>query len=183
MESNGVLLAFGIFDTVVVPGTDDAGFKAYGKDKVKVLASHFFSADEGANDRLQSQWNQTKYHINENIKAAIPEEVRNGKSGSSTAWFLFQLMNNKVNYQPFFGMLLHIAEVALTLPVSNAWPERGASAMKLVKTRCRNSLQNDMLESLLMVLINGPSMKDCGQVVKLAVKMWLGERKGKSFPL
>lgn len=47
-------------------------------------------------------------------------------------------------------MLLHIAEVALTLSVSNAWPEREASAMKLVKIRCRNSLQNEMLEALLM---------------------------------
>ena len=65
LESNGVLLAFGIFDPVLVPGTDD------------VLASHFFPEDKEANDRLQSQWNQMKYHVNENVKAAIPEEVRN----------------------------------------------------------------------------------------------------------
>lgn len=54
-ESNGVLLVFAIFDPVLVAGTDDAGFKAYGQDKVKVLASHFLPADEGANGRLQSQ--------------------------------------------------------------------------------------------------------------------------------
>jgi len=182
LQSNGVLLAFTIFDPILVPEIEDAGFKACGQDKVKVLASHFFRADEGANDRLQSQWSQMKYHVNENIKAAIPEEVRNGKSGSSTAWFLSQVMKNKVNYQPFFDMLLHIAKVALILPVSNAWPERGASAMKLVKTRCRNSLQNEMLEALLMVLINGPSVKDCGPLVKLAVKTWLGEKKRKKLP-
>ena len=123
-----------------------------------------------------------KYHISENIRAAIPEEVRNDKTSSTTAWFLSQLMKNKVNYQPCFGILLQIAEVALTLPDSNVWPERGASAMKLVKTRCRSSLQNDMLESLQMVLINGPSVKDSGPVVKLAVKLWLGGKKRKKLP-
>ena len=33
-----------------------------------------------------------------------------------------------------------------------------------------------------MVLINGPSVKDCGPVVKLAVKMWLAEKKRKKLP-
>lgn len=116
LGKNGVLLAFGIFDPVLVPGTDDAGFKAYGQDKVKALAFHFFPADEGANDKLQSQWNQIKYHVNENVKRAIPEEVKNGTCDSSTAWFMSQLMKNKVNYQPFFDMLLQIAEIVLTLP-------------------------------------------------------------------
>ena len=58
---------------------------------------------------------------------------------------------------PFFGTLLDLTEIALTIPVTNAWPERDASAMKPVKSRCRSSLQNDTLEAaLLMVLINGP---------------------------
>ena len=89
-------------------------------------------------------------------------------------------MKNKVNYQPFFYLLLQIAEIALRLPVSNAWPE--CLARMEVTTRCRNSLQNEMLEALLMVLINGLSVKDCGLVVKLAVKMWLAEKKRKKVP-
>ena len=59
-----------------------------------------------------------KYEISENIKAAIPEEVRNGKTSNILAWFLYQLMKSKVNY-PLFGMLLWVAEVSVTLPVSN----------------------------------------------------------------
>ena len=51
------------------------------------------------------------------MKEAIPDEVRNGTSDSSAAWFLSQLMKNKVNYQPFFDILLQIAEIA--------WSERG----------------------------------------------------------
>ena len=61
-----------------------------------------------------------KYHINENIKAVILEEVEMARPAAYTAWFMSQLMKNKVNYQSFFGMLLQIAEVALTLLVSNA---------------------------------------------------------------
>ena len=71
-----------------MPGTDQSGFKVHGKDEMKVLASHFFRADEGAIGRLQSQWNQMKYEISENIKAAIPEEVRNSKTSNILAWFL-----------------------------------------------------------------------------------------------
>ena len=35
-----------------------------------------------------------KYEISENIKAAIPEEVRNSKTGNILAWFLYQLMKS-----------------------------------------------------------------------------------------
>lgn len=49
--------------------------------------------------------------------------------------------------------------------------------MKFVKIRCRNLLQNEMLEVLFMVLINGFFVKDCDLVVKLVVKMWLLEKK------
>lgn len=43
---------------------------------------------------------------------------------------------------------MHIVEIALTMPISNAWPERGASRVKLVKTRLRSRLTNEMLEAL-----------------------------------
>ena len=60
-----------------------------------------------------------KYEISENIKAAIPEEVRYSKTSNILTWFLYQLMKSKVNYPLMFGMLLWVAEVSVTLPVSN----------------------------------------------------------------
>ena len=60
-----------------------------------------------------------KYEISENIEAAIPEEVRNSKTSNILTWFLYQLMKSKVNYPLMFGMLLWVAEVSVTLPVSN----------------------------------------------------------------
>ena len=46
-----------------------------------------------------------------------------------------------------------------SLPVTNAWPERGASAVKRVKTRFRSQMKDDPLNSLLMITINGPAFK------------------------
>ena len=51
--------------------------------------------------------------------------------------------------------------------------------MKLVKTRCRNSLQN---EGLLMVLINGPSAKACSPVVVGRKHVVTRKKKETPFP-
>ena len=46
-----------------------------------------------------------------------------------------------------FHHIYRIAKISLIVPVSNAWPERGASSIKRVKTR------------MLMLFINGPSFQ------------------------
>ena len=51
---------------------------------------------------------------------------------------------------------MQLAEVTLSAPITNAWPERGASAIKRIKTRLRNRLKNDMLNSLVHISVNGP---------------------------
>jgi len=57
------------------------------------------------------------------------------------------------------------------MPVSNAWPERGASALKRLKTRLRNSQKKEMLESLLHISINGPPVKESEAVINKAVAL------------
>lgn len=77
-----------------------------------------------------------------------------------------------------------IAEVAASLPVTNAWPERGASALKNVKTRHRNRLKNDMLEAILQVTINGPDSNNnlkAEEVIKAAVEKWLKAKDRKKL--
>jgi hypothetical protein len=70
--------------------------------------------------------------------------------------------------------LVKIAEVALSMPVSNAWPERGASAVKRIKTRLRGSLRNRMLNSLMMLTINGPEAGSplARELIEKSVKNW-----------
>ena len=50
--------------------------------------------------------------------------------------------------------------------------ERGASAVKQLKTTLRSSLKGDMLESLMHITINGPEVQECESLVKKAVKKW-----------
>ena len=73
--------------------------------------------------------------------------------------------------------------MSLNIPVTNAWPERGASAMKLVKTRCRTSLLIDTLEALSMLLINSSPVKQCKSLVQNAARRWIDQKKGKKLPV
>jgi len=56
-----------------------------------------------------------------------------------------------------------LREINLSLPMSKAWTERGASAVKRVKSRLRSSM-----EALLHVFINGPPVCEAQKLVKEA---------------
>lgn len=67
-----------------------------------------------------------------------------------------------------YPCISRVSEDALALPVSNAWPERGASKIKLIKSRLRSRLKNDLLNSLLQISVNGPGVfsEDSDDVIK-----------------
>lgn len=81
-------------------------------------------------------------------------------------------------------MLSKLAENCLSLPVSNAWPERGASALRRIKTRLRSRLSNTMLQSLLQITINGPSIssKELEDVIEDCVKVWTLRKNRRKLP-
>ena len=56
----------------------------------------------------------------------------------------------KFEYGYFYPLIVELAEVALSAPITNSWPERGASAVKRITTRLRKRLKNDMLNSYYM---------------------------------
>ena len=70
-----------------------------------------------------------------------------------------------------FPNLVKLSAVAQSLSVTNAWPERGASDLKWIKTRLRNSLKDDMLDSLLQISINGPPVSKAKYVIDQAVRL------------
>lgn len=78
--------------------------------------------------------------------------------------------------------LLQVAEVCLSMPVSNAWPERGASALKRLKTRLRNLLKKQMLESLLHITINGPPVQESEFLITKAVALWKEKNHRRKLP-
>ena len=70
------------------------------------------------------------------------------------------------------------------LPVLNAWPERGASALKHIKTRLRSQLSNLMLQSLMQMSINGPpiNLKETEDIIEDCIKVWTLQKKRCKMP-
>lgn len=96
-----------------------------------------------------------------------------GKKSTPNEWSLKRVMATKSTFEQVYPRSVQIAEAALALPVSNAWPERGASQLKLIKTRIRSQIKNDLLASLLYITINGPAphTEACNSLVSKAVGM------------
>ena len=76
------------------------------------------------------------------------------------------------NFNSMFPKLAKVAVVILSLLVSNAWPERGATAIKRIKTRLWNRIKNAMLESLMQVTINRPDVKEARTIIDESVESW-----------
>ena len=61
--------------------------------------------------------------------------------------------------------------------MTNAWPERGASAVKRIKVRARSQMKNDVLNSLLHISINGPgvNIKEADNLISQVVKKYINQ--------
>ena len=174
-DSSEIVSAFCIFVPLAVPEQDADGFTDYGVKEIKLLGSHFYRGEESEDirEQLVVEWRSMKYHLKDIVKPKVPQSVKGGTGKvTSTEWCLLHILSMPV-YKQFFPRITLIAEVAASLPVTNAWPERGASALKNLKTRHRNRIKNDMLGALLQVSINGPACNDAGEVVRTAVSNWL----------
>lgn len=181
-DSCPVLEAFNVFDPMLVPESG-VEMKNYGQGQVEVLCNQYFKENTEGSDRLKAEWEGMKYHLRDVIRPSMPDSVKSGKDVSPTEWCLLQLLKNTAVRQ-LYPNVTYIAEVIISLPVSNAWPERGASTLKALKTRLRNRLSTPMLESLLHICINAPepSSPEVQQIVKEAVNTWLEKKKRRKVP-
>lgn len=136
-----------------------------------------------ATEKLISEWQNLKYYINDNIKPNIPEDVRNGKKSTPTEWLLLQLLRN-TTLENFYPSVIQIAGIILAIPITNAWPERGASCLKSIKTKSRNRLSETMLESILHICINGPEpeSEEGRKLVKLSFDTWVKAKNRRKLP-
>lgn len=145
-ESLQVLTALRIFDVTAIPNRSDVGSKDYRVRDVQILAEHFFQGEPEEKkiekkEELLFEWQKLKYNflqMREDIPPEIAKPTNNMLTKSSTEWLLERMLSMRSTYQHFFPEMLCIAEVCLSLPVSNAWSERGTSAIKRIKTRMRS---------------------------------------------
>lgn len=177
-----IVSAFSIFNPLALPQQGTSAFKEHGARKIQTLAKHFFS-EPAKQDQLLAEWEKFKFDM-DTWKQEIPAEVKDSHLQTATEWCLKRLISLKTSYSIVFPALTNIAEVCLSMPVSNAWPERGCSALKRVKTRLRNRLSVDMLQSLLMITINGPKVgtSECESLVTAAVEKWQAQKKRRKMP-
>ncbi|KAL9969607.1 hypothetical protein ACROYT_G021840 [Oculina patagonica] len=112
-----------------------------------------------------------------NWKIKMPAEIREGTTKSAeqlptpTEWCLSRILQMRCALGSLYPGISKFAEVALAFGVSHAWPDRGASNIKLIKSRLRSRLKNDMLSSLLQISINGPDLfsTESKDIIKEAV--------------
>ena len=117
-DSSEVLAAFCIFDPVATE------LKVYGNPQIETLSGHYYPNNQDKCDRLKALWHGMKYYIRDVLKPKLPESVKQGEDKTTpTEWLLLQLLRQTV-LKELYPELLHIVEVIVSLPVSNAWPER-----------------------------------------------------------
>ena len=166
-----------------MPNRQSPAFHSHGDTEVKVLADHFFDGDDSEAEEFKTEWKKLKYDLL-SWKEHIPKDTADGKKSTPTEWSLKRVMAMKSTFGQFYPKFVQVAEAALAIPVSNAWPERGASQLKLIKTRIRSQIKNDLLASLLHVAINGPvpHTEACDSLVSKAVDMWKAAKKRRKLP-
>lgn len=179
-----VIAAFDVFNPTSVPAEDSDQFPHYGESHAKVLSEQFYGhlSEEEKNSctmRLLDEVRLLKYSLSD-IQKNFPPNME----ARSTELALDNLVGN-ASYASLMPLTASIADVALSLPVSNAWPERGASALKRIKTRLRSSLSQEMLAALMQISINGPQLgtSKCETLICMAVDKWNKKRRVKSKTL
>ena len=179
-DATPVLTAMQVFDKTAIPPKESDDFMEYGQEHIDVLASHYFPGDEVSQTQLQAEWKLIKYDL---LTWKLPQTVKDGKL-SCAEWVMQQLVKQKFSYRGHFPLMISVVEALLVIPVSNAWPERGASKVKLIKNRLRSLLKGDMLNSLMHISLNGPPVtsEEGRQVIKDSVVSWLAAKNRKKLP-
>ena len=162
-ESLPILEAFSIFDLSQIPNETTQEFKIYREAEINAICNHFYQENLQKKKILLEQWKLMKIELLRlrkswlQFKKSIDDNKMKLKS-TPTEWALRRIVRTFGSNEDL-TMIYEIAKVALVTPVTNAWPERGASAVKRVKTRFRSQMKDDLLNSLLMITINGPAFK------------------------
>ncbi len=182
----GILESFAVFDPAGVPSTQSAEFNTYGDNEISCIAKHFYQDDEDRQQKLLDEWRNFKHNLL-SLKDGIPKDVKKHQSqefSTSMEWALTKILSARHSYVQFFPEILHVVDIVHSAPITNAWPERGASALKRVKTKSRNRLSQMMLNAQMQVSINGPEpgTAQARTIVKAAKKIWLAAKPRRKLP-
>jgi hypothetical protein len=155
-------------------------FELYGKKEIDTLQNHYFCDDQKKAQHLANKWQDFKFELVKLRKRwfEFKESVESNKMKvklSATEWTLHQIMQRFSSPDTDYPILTEIVKIAIVTPITNSWPERAASEIKRIKTRLRSRTENDLLNGLLMLSINGPDYgsAEAHDIIAKAVKRWM----------
>ena len=153
-----VLNAFSIFDVDLLLAQNSPAFTIYGNDEVRTLKKQFFPDD--SEKQILEQWTDFKFEMFEMKKrlSSLRAQLQLNKikfKQTSTEWTLEHVLNTFKD-DVAFSFIIKFAKLVAIVPITKAWPERGANAVNRIKSRQRSNMKNDLLNSLLNFSLNGP---------------------------
>ena len=179
-----LLPAFAIFDPRKIRERSSLDFLSMVANKSNNLQSTTFSVKD--QQHLKDEWRVFKYELMP-WQNEIPQEIQQPSHSkvslviTPTDWCLQRLLTMNNLSLRNLPLLATVAESIVAIPVSNAWPERGASALKLIKSRLRSTIKNDLLSALMQIHVNGPEVgtKKFGNLITAAITKWQSKARRK----
>ncbi|XP_063438155.1 zinc finger protein 862-like [Mytilus trossulus] len=129
---------------------------SFGQDQLNLLLQHFQDILNRSGcdlEIIKNEWTDFKAYIYRHKQTDI------------SIFFIND------NLKTRFKNLLFLLEIIQVFPLSSAACERGFSAMKRIKSDWRSSLKPDMLQRLLFIAIEGPSVPDFN-VDSVFIRWW-----------
>ncbi|XP_057774970.1 uncharacterized protein LOC130993949 [Salvia miltiorrhiza] len=120
------------------------GYELFNIDDICKLVEKYYPADFSSQDKLHLMYQLELYELDIR-KSAHFQHVE-------TLPELCQLLS-KTGKSAIYYLVDRLIKLILTLPISTATSERAFSAMKIVKTRLRNKMEDDFLSSSLIMFI------------------------------
>ena len=137
-----ILSAFSIFEPSLVP-SDSHRRKLYGIPQVQLLEEKFGPLmPENCSELIIAEW--------QIFREKLTLDFENADAAGDVCRRLVR--NSAYACLP---CLLTLARIALCIPMSTAWPERGFSLLKRIKRRDRNKLLPTTLQCLMNISLNG----------------------------
>lgn len=147
-----IVIVLFIFDFFLMFLVSDV--KLYGFLEIELIGKYFFFDDVDQQERVKVEWGKLKYDIFD-WKIKIFKEIKEGiikireQLLILIEWCLFRILQMRCVFGLLYLCILKIVEVVLILFVFNVWFERGVSKIKLIKSRLRSRLKNDLFNFLL----------------------------------
>ena len=166
-EDKSIMAAFDVFNPAKLPPLSQeldsspdelTAFNMYGNDQVERLVIQF--QDTGCMADLQEcigEWTSFRQYLKDNYSQKKHREVVKALCSDSALASIY----------PNMSVMANICRV---VPIHSADVERTFSQLKLIKTSIRNRMNEQTLDSLLRIVIEGPPLQDFP--VAEAVALW-----------